>query len=392
MKRHKTTNPPNRTLKLLITVILSIGTLATFAQSPTASFVFDINAACIPLTVQLTNTSANATSYYWDFGNGNTSTLESPSNVYLNAGVYNIQLIATNAGGVSDTLILVDAVSAIDPPVAGYYAQSTSSCLAGNAIVFNNTTQQSVYWLWDFGDGNTSTSEHPVHSYSNSGIYSVTLIAGNSDSCESLIIRSAYITIFSEWEAEVNVDDTNVCDVSHNFQFSSPTPNITSYLWDFGDGSTSASPSPSHLYTSPGTYTVTLSTINNNGCEDLTIMNDYIFIDAGNSGVIMANSTSGCKPLRCAAARCPPAGTPSSADRDRSAASGLLRGSSGSRCPSCLRRCASSQKSRRQSTVPAIRPSDRKSEKPSRRACPTSPYLSTSPRRRGRRLSIPRPA
>lgn len=297
MQRHRTTQYHNNMVRTLLATALSSCVFGVSAQGPNASFVQDINSACTPVTVSFTNTSSSASTYYWDFGNGNTSTLESPTNVYVNAGAYDVKLIATNSGGVSDTIMMVGAVNAFDQPVAGYYAQITSSCLAGNSISFTNTTTQSSYWLWDFGDGYTSTDEHPVHSYDFAGVYSVTLIAGNNDSCEHLITKAGYITIYDDWDAIVIVNDSSACNTSQNFVFSTPTTGITSYAWDFGDGSNSNLPSPTHTYQNPGTYTITLWTVNANGCTDMQTVDSMITIDGGSPGIITSNANSGCKPL-----------------------------------------------------------------------------------------------
>ncbi|HIO68215.1 MAG TPA: PKD domain-containing protein, partial [Flavobacteriales bacterium] len=122
MQRRRITQHLKNMLRLLLTTALSSFVISATAQGPSASFVQDISSSCIPLTVSFTSTSTNASTYYWDFGNGNTSTLESPTNVYVNAGIYDVKLIATNSGGVSDTLIMVGAATAVDQPVAGYYA------------------------------------------------------------------------------------------------------------------------------------------------------------------------------------------------------------------------------------------------------------------------------
>ena len=296
MSRHTQFSIPPAKLYYLI-VLLCLGISNIYAQIPIASFTQNINGACVPVTVSFTNTSVNATSYLWDFGNGNTSTLQSPMNVYLVAGVYNIKLIAANAGGVSDTLVIVGAVNAIEQPVAGYYAQNTSSCLDSNSTSFVNTTQQSTYWLWDFGDGYTSTAKNPVHSYDFPGNYGVTLIAGNADSCENLISKPGYITIYQDWDATVSASDTNVCDVTNIFHFSSPTPGVVSWDWDFGDGIHSNLPNPSHTYVLPGVYTITLSTSDANGCSDIKVMQDMVTINSGNPGVISSSTASGCNPL-----------------------------------------------------------------------------------------------
>src|SRR5436853_2757491 len=72
---------------------------------PVASFTANQNSGCSPLNVQFNNTSTGAVSYFWDFGDGNTSTLANPSNIYSTAGSYTVSLVATSSLGQSDTLV-----------------------------------------------------------------------------------------------------------------------------------------------------------------------------------------------------------------------------------------------------------------------------------------------
>lgn len=285
---------------LLGAILLLISLLATSgsnAQVPVAAFSMDTMSGCAPLTVQFTNNSVNATSFHWDFGNGNTSVLQNPVNIYLYDGLYSVSLIVAGVGGSSDTLTLVDVIKTISKPVVGFTVQNTSSCLDGNIFSFTDTTSQAAYWLWDFGDGYISTQQDPLHTYDMAGTYTVTLIAGNNDSCEALLTKSSFITVFTDWQTEVLVDTTEACDVSHAFVFSCPTSGAISWEWDFGDGTTSSQQSPSHLYLNPGQYTVTFSAINSNGCSDTLVLLDFIKITNVSQLGIGSDLTSGCTPL-----------------------------------------------------------------------------------------------
>src|SRR5258705_7697545 len=89
---------------------------------PVASFTVNQNNGCSPLNVQFTNTSTGAVSFFWDFGDGNTSTLTNPSNIYTNAGNYNVMLVATALPGQSDTLVSPGYITVNQNPVADFTA------------------------------------------------------------------------------------------------------------------------------------------------------------------------------------------------------------------------------------------------------------------------------
>ena len=82
-----------------LVLLFSIG---VYGQAPVASFICSTTSGCAPLNVQFTSTSTNAVSYTWNFGNGNTSTLANPSNVFLSVGSYNVTLTATSSSGQSN--------------------------------------------------------------------------------------------------------------------------------------------------------------------------------------------------------------------------------------------------------------------------------------------------
>ena len=285
-------------IKFVTVIAFLLGTASSGnSQNPIASFSNAVDSGCVPLTVQFTNTSSNAVSYLWDFGNGATSTLENPVNAYFTPGAYTVSLTVTSASGDSDTYNIVDAITVIAQPEADFYAQNTSTCLSGNSIAFINNSNNSNSWIWDFGDGNTSTAENPVHSYSASGNYTVTMLAQNDGGCSVVFSKSSYINIFSDWGAEFIADTNFSCDLNHLFSFNCTTTGITSWSWDFGDGSSSNVQNPQHSYSDPGLYTITLITLNSAGCVDTLIESDYITVGVGYEPAVITDTTVGCVPF-----------------------------------------------------------------------------------------------
>ncbi|MBK6837125.1 MAG: PKD domain-containing protein [Bacteroidetes bacterium] len=235
---------------------------------PTASFTADQTTGCTPLSVQFTSTSTGAVSYYWDLGNGNTSTLPNPTNLYSTPGTYTISLIAYDGAGNSDTAVYTNYITVIGKPTAHFSTPSVASCLDNNSYTFSNTSTGASTYLWDFGDGTTSTQANPTHVYNQSGSFTVTLIATNTFGCQDVRIRNQYITIYPKPDASIVANTTASCDPTTSFQFNNSGSNITSWLWSFGDGNTSSSPSPSHTYSSAGQYHVSLIVTNSFGCRD----------------------------------------------------------------------------------------------------------------------------
>ncbi|MFH1321972.1 MAG: PKD domain-containing protein [Bacteroidota bacterium] len=265
---------------------------------PTASFSISDSIGCSPLSIQFTNTSGNAVSYYWDFGNGNTSTLQNPTNLYLTSGIYNVQMIAVSSNGQSDTITAYNLIAVVADPIADFYSTDTATCLSGFPVSFVNASLNSDHWIWDFGDGNTSTLQNPYHTYINPGYYNVTLVAGNIFGCSAVKIKPQYIYVYPKIIQDFIVDTVVTCDVNHNFSFSSTTPGASSWLWDFGDGNPPVSgQNPVHTYSAPGIYTVSLVASNPNGCGDTLVKSDFINVDAVNFSMLTSNVTSGCTPL-----------------------------------------------------------------------------------------------
>ena len=126
--------------------------------------------------------------WVWNFGDGNSSTVQNPCHIFNPAGTYTVTLIVANSGGDTDTV--VNSIIVYPAPVAGF-----SSTLAGNVVAFTNTSTGGTSYLWDFGDGNFSALQNPnPYSYWTTGTYTICQTVMNADSCEDEFCVAVNIT------------------------------------------------------------------------------------------------------------------------------------------------------------------------------------------------------
>lgn len=241
---------------------------------PIAGFTINNLNQCINTNSFIfTNTSTiNNGSYTsaWDFGDGNFSAIANPLHTYLVAGTYNVKLLVTSNTGCKDSIAM--AVTIYPKPAINFSINNNNQCFAGNAFIFtNNSTilNGSMSFLWDFGDGTTSTLPSVTHSYVVPGNYTVKLKAVSNNGCKDSAITN--ILVYPSPTASFNFILPNQCLNGNNFNFnntSSIAAGSLSYLWLFGDGNSSTQINPSHNYNLEGNYTVKLLVTAPNGCVD----------------------------------------------------------------------------------------------------------------------------
>ena len=248
----------------------------------TANFTADYTSGCAPLVVHFTNTSTGATSYSWNLGNGTSTAITDPSTSYLDAGTYTVTLIAYN-GSSSSTHTMT--IPVYPTPTVDFYADDTSVC-PGTAVTFTSTTSSGVAgpltYIWNFGDGGSSTSASPTHTFPTPGYYNITLAATNSQGCVSSLTKGAYIHVFTPAVVDFGASPAYICNPPGTVNFTNGTTGTGpfTYTWSFGDGGTSGGTTPSHNYTSSGTYNVKLTVTDGNGCTDSLVK--YAYITVGN--------------------------------------------------------------------------------------------------------------
>lgn len=258
-----------KTIILALVCMLLLSTPAAAVGRPIADFAWTETSVSTPLTVNFTDTSYTyneraPTSWFWDFGDGATSTEQNPTHVYTTTGTYQVRFTATNSAG-SHTQIRDIVVLALD-----FTADKTSGA-APLVVHFTPHIVGIPSWnyynmAWGFGDryGNNIGS---THKYYFAGSYDVSMAIHSSDGISSYVLKKpAYITIddlpAAKFDYEVNDLSVKFTDQSNN--------KPTSWSWNFGDGKTSADQNPTHVYENTGTYNVTLTATNSAGSNSIS--------------------------------------------------------------------------------------------------------------------------
>lgn len=267
---------------------------------PVASFTAKPTSGKAPLRVHFHDTSKNrVTQWKWDFGDGKTSTQKEPHHTYTAPGTFTVKLEVTGPGGTAsatrEALIKVEDAEAA--PVAGFTAEPTSGKAPLRVSFHDTSTNKVTRWNWDFGDGRSSRDKDPHHTYVKAGTYTVTLEVtgpgGTSTKVEKDLITVTEPPPVAHFRAEPL---KGKAPLKVKFRGSSEGK-VESWLWDFGDGTTSPEQSPTHTYVASGKYTVTL-TVTGPGGSDTETKTDYINV-AGSSltADFSARNVSGKAPL-----------------------------------------------------------------------------------------------
>jgi len=211
------------------------------------------------LSVALTNTSTNSNVFHWDFGDNQTSNLNSPNHTYANSGTFTISLIA-GTGNCADTI--TQTVTVNPTSIAGF-TPTILNC--DPSVSFTNNSLGFNSYSWNFGDGDTSNLTNPIHTYNVSGSYWVKFIAV-SGGCNDTINQ------------EITINPIPVASFAYGFtgcnfivNFTNNSSGGSTYHWNFGDGDTSNNQTPVHTYSTMGNYSVTLIVTNSAGCSDTII-------------------------------------------------------------------------------------------------------------------------
>lgn len=228
---------------------------------------FSVDAICEGTSINFKNTSTPVPSgAYWDFGDGTFSDSIHPSKSYARPGNYTVKMIA-DFGACTDSV--TKTVQVNSKPIAAFTATSTVSCKAPLAVHFTNASTGGVAYSWDFGDGSTSLVENASHTYLAEGNYTVQLSVTNEAGCKTNIAKIDFVKIKKPVVSINNLPQKGCAPLTHTF---SATVNsvdaVTDYQWNFGDGNSSDSVSPTYIYNTPGKYTVTLIYTTAAGCTD----------------------------------------------------------------------------------------------------------------------------
>jgi PKD repeat protein len=240
---------------------------------PTADFDANTTAGLAPLPVGFRDLSTGyPTGWYWEFGDGTTSTARNPLHVYSSPGIYTVNLTASNALGSTmksrPGYITVTTIPL--PPVANFTADPTSGT-SPLAVHFTDTSENNpTGWLWEYDGGRGwtifNTTQNPAYTFSE-GTYTIRLTATN-DAGSNTLTRTGYITVAPPCPVPIAnftaIPDEGTVPLTVQFTDTSLN-NPTSWFWEFGNGVTNTTQNPQYTYTVPWTYTVNLTVTNDCG-------------------------------------------------------------------------------------------------------------------------------
>ncbi|MDQ1255245.1 MAG: hypothetical protein QG646_4524, partial [Euryarchaeota archaeon] len=228
---------------------------------PVANFLAYSTVGKVPMKVKFIDKSrGDPTSWNWDFGDGNTSTEQNPTNVYGAVGRYNVTLTVTNAAGTNSTTKYgyIDVEASL---VAEFSASSTLGVRPLNVQFTDMSVGVPTSWKWSFGDGSYSSKQNPSHIYKKGGKYTVSLTVINTVGRDTTK-KTNYITIevppVSYFSASPKAGKAPLNVVFTDKSTGYPE----SWKWDFGDGNISTEQKPTHIYSTAGRYTVKLTVSN----------------------------------------------------------------------------------------------------------------------------------
>ncbi|HTX87710.1 MAG TPA: PKD domain-containing protein, partial [Bacteroidales bacterium] len=249
------------------------------APAPVADFSFP-NSNCSMVPVPFTDESQATGGYLinqwnWNFGDpasgtGNVSTLTNPTHQFSAPGSYTVREVVINIIGCSDTIFKTIIVGT--PPTPNFIADT--ACVGYPTSFTDQTINGSgaaLQYLWNFGDGQTSTLVNPSHTYAICGTYTVHLSVSSSPGCigdtiKMVKVLCSPVALFSTNTPNCVGDTVHFTDLS-----TTPQGYIVKWTWNFGDGSGLSinfpgNPSVSHAYSAPGLYIVTLTIHTSDSC------------------------------------------------------------------------------------------------------------------------------
>jgi gliding motility-associated-like protein len=215
-------------------------------------------------------------SWQWDFGDGTTSGEQDPLHEFPASGDYNVLLQVTDVAGCLAFTVADISVSAI-PFVADFEVRPNCDpfTFGTQFLDISGSGTNVISWSWDFGDGNISALQDPLHFYASPGVYDVTLIATDEFGCTDTVMQQAEIFEVA-LEASFTTAPLACNDPVVTFINTTASDTTLEWFWNFGDGNTSNEANPVHEYAAAGSYIVTLTAIHPSGC--VTILNQSVVL------------------------------------------------------------------------------------------------------------------
>ncbi len=284
-------------------------------SNPVPVFTTSVDSGCGPLQVNFINASTGATSYQWNLGNGVQTTATDTQTIYqpsaLNDSLYSVKLIAFNGPGCKDSIS--KTIRVFPQPVSSFSSDVQSGC-GPLPVAFTNAsihkfggTIADMLFAWDFGNGQTASSQDTVQTFTAASIqdtlYTVRLIAASTFGCRDT--SEQIIRVYPNPRSSFTTNHTDGCGPLPVSFTNSSVPNdtgsisIMSFDWNFGNGASTAAVSPSQTFianlTKDTVYEVRLIAFSEHSCRDTAYENIRVYPKPKADFVMPQNN--GCTPF-----------------------------------------------------------------------------------------------
>ncbi len=256
---------------------------------PVANFYWTRDNSSITFLDYSHDIDGSIVNWTWDFGDGNISHEQNPTHNYRSYGTYHVTLTVKDDD--SGTGFITKEINTLDqiPYVNFFWSPINPTIL--DTVQFNDSSydvdDSIVNWTWDFGDGNISHEQNPMHKYTEKKTYTVTLtVIDERDALNTLlkdlkIVNAPPVVNFS-YEPAYPADGETINFTDNSYDADG---NIVNWTWDFGDGNISYERNASHNFSQSGTYSISLTVTDNDGASsrkvcNITISNIYVDDDA----------------------------------------------------------------------------------------------------------------
>ena len=257
---------------------------------PFAAFIASTTSTCAFTPISFSCYSYPIVTWFWDFGDGGTSTLKNPNKAYSDSGTYTVRLIVTDVHGCTDTATMLNYIH-ISRPYASFTESDSVAFCPPFTVHFTNASTGGISNKWLFGNGDSSVAANPTNIYTSPGYDTVRLIVTNAVGCKDTA-DSRHVKIYGYAGAFTYSADSGCAPFPVTFNASlSEVAGLSNITWDFSDGivvTGSITDSViTHTYLNPGSYIPKMIiNVASTGCVDTSLGASAIKVDGITKGFI----------------------------------------------------------------------------------------------------------
>lgn len=233
------------------------------------------NPVCPKQPVNFVNLSKEVVGDFWEFGNGDTSLIKSPIFTYSSAGKYTVKLTGISSKNACPSTFQ-SVIEVLAQPTTAIEIDTSAGCEPFSLEFRQQSSLSSIFFNWDFGDGNSGIGSTVPHQYAKAGTYEAKLVSKDQFGCISDSMK-ALIRVFPKPPADFVLTKDKPCGlpatvfVQHNHQ------EKPAYLWNFGNNQQSTATLPQAIYSDTGLFQVKLVSTNEFNCVAQSVQNIHIY-------------------------------------------------------------------------------------------------------------------